>query len=530
MKIRKRIVIMLLSICFAVPCFGQTVFAADGVIFFDDLETSVGETFTVKGTVVARNSEVGNATVQMSYDTSYLRFVEGDGVNADSSGSLTYTGSGNGNSDRIEFSMTFQALQEGNTRIEQNSATVTDGDGDTVECENGYSDISIGEGDPSKILPEGKTMAVTVNGVEYTLSENFSELEMPSGFVAGDVMYNEETYKGAVQQNSGIGALYLTDSQGYGSFWIYNATSASFYPVEEIMISDTYSIILLDGAGEITMPSEYTPATVNINETAFPAWVEPDRDNFFILYGLNNEGQKSLYLFDSTEHTYQRMEMPKAATASEKKESKTDKTLNIIKDNLVWVLVGAGCIFVVLFVLLIVTAIKLLNRNRELDELYDEYGIDTEGSHLEKEEPYPMVQTVSKKKASRPKYYDDYNENDDFDDDYEDEYEDDMYQNRNNDDYYDEDDFDSEYDDDSDFDDENDFGRDDYETNSKEETDDLAELRADVRSARPIKSNYNDYYDDDEDFDDDFIDDFSSNRSNAKPQDGTFELDFIDLD
>ena len=107
-------------------------------------------------------------SVQMSYDTSFLRFVSGDGVNADSEGKLTYTGTGSG--DRIEFKMTFQALQEGSTRINQDAETVTTTDGETLDCTQGFSDVTIAAGDPSKIAEPGKTAEVTIEGQQYTLS------------------------------------------------------------------------------------------------------------------------------------------------------------------------------------------------------------------------------------------------------------------------------------------------------------------------------------------------------------------------
>lgn len=47
--------------------------------------------------------------------------------------------------------MKFQALQEGSTRLEQGDATVTDSAGSSVVCEEGYADVTIGAGDPSKI-------------------------------------------------------------------------------------------------------------------------------------------------------------------------------------------------------------------------------------------------------------------------------------------------------------------------------------------------------------------------------------------
>lgn len=474
MKIMKRISALLLTVCLLVPCFSMLVFAADGVIYFTDLETSVGETFTITGAVVSRDGTIGDATVQMSYDTNYIRFMEGDGVNADSNGTLTYVGSGDGSSDRIEFTMTFQALQEGSTRMEQDSASVTDEYGDTVECESGYADIVIGEGDPSLIAPVGKTASVTVNGVEYTLSEAFNENELPSGFVSGDVSYNGETYKGAVQEASGINALYLIDNQQVGEFWLYNSEISTFYPFEEIIISDTYSIVILDGSSEVKMPKKYTEASIDINGTEFPGWIEPDRDGFYILYAVNNEGEKSLYLYDSQEHTYQRMETPQNVSTPEKATGLWDKISEIITDYLIWIVVGVGCLLVILIITLIVTAIKLRHRNLELDDLYDEYGIDME------EEPESHTNRKAELKKST---------------------------------YVDEDMLDVYYDDEDAYYDEDEF-------------DDLADLREDFKAASK-KRNYDDYYDEDDFEEDEYV--RESSRKRARKED-TFEMDFIDLD
>lgn len=488
MKILKRIATMLLTVSLLVPCFATISMAADGIVFFTDLETKVGDTLTITGTVVARNDMIGDARVEMTYDTTYLRFIEGDGVSESESGKLVFSGSGDGSSDRLEYNMQFQALLEGNTRVEQGSTSVTNQNGETVDCETGFADVVIGEGDPGKILPVGNTKSVTVNGAEYTLSEAFNESEIPTGFAAGEFDYEGETFKGAVQANSGLTAAYLIDSDQSGKFWLYNTEDSSFYPFEEIMISDTYSIVILDGTNEVKMPEKYVEASLDINGVSFPAWVEPDRDGFLILYAVNNDGDKSLYLYDTLEHTYQRMETPKTGTTvAPKEESKLDKVLGVISDYLIWVLVGVGCLIFIMLILLIVTAVKLRNRNVELDELYDEYGIDVE-------EDNPKVQP-KKNQFKKPAEEDE----DDFDD------------------FYDEDD-------------------DAYYYDDEEADDDLAELREDFMSAAPQpNSNLDEYYYDDDYADDDYdyddYDEDSYEATSAKStRDDTFEMDFIDLE
>lgn len=475
MKFTKKIATILLSVCLIVPCFSVMALAANGVIFFSDLETSVGDEFTITGTAVVSGDVIGDATIHMTYDPSYMRFEEGDGVNADTDGNLTFKGSGDGSSDRIEFTMKFQALQEGSTRLEQGDATVTDSAGSSVACEEGYADVTIGAGDPSKIKDVANGASVTIDGQEYTLSGDFSDSMIPAGFTAGEITYNDSTYKGAVQEKTGLQMAYLVDGDGKGDFWMYDSSDSSFSPAEQVVISDTYSIVIFDAGSKVSMPSKYAKGNLEINGKTFEIWDEPDRDGFYVLYAVNNDGEESLYLYDSVEHTYQRMETPKSATTPDKKSaSKFDAILEKISDHLIWFVAAAAAVIVILLVIfLLVSVVKLHNRNRELDDLYDEYELDDEPQR----NPVKPIQPVKAEKKSQFKKRQD----DDFEDDYDD----------FDDDYYD-DDFDDDYDDEG--------------------------ISDDTRSVDEF---------DDDDFDS--FDDYNIKKEKRKKGD-TFEMDFIDLD
>ena len=520
MKIMKKLAAVLLALFLVCPCFANVAFAADGVAFFTDLETKVGDEFTITGTVVAKSSVVGDVKIEMTYDKEYMRFVSGDSGVVDNSGTITYTGSGDGSSDRIEFDMTFQALQEGDTQMDQTVAEVTTYYGDTVNCTMGYSAITIGEGDPSKIqqddsddsADENSSQSATVAGdVEYTISEVFSEAEIPVGFVAADVTYNGGTYKGISQQIAGVDAVFATDPDGVGKFFFINETTNELYPLEEFVISETYSIFILDGSEEVKMPEKYEKASVEINGTDFPVWVEPDRDGFYIFYAMNSEGTKSLYLYDSVEQTYQRMETPKTAESEEHEVTGIDKVLAVVEEYLIWFVVGAGCALIVLIILCIVLAVKLKHRNLELDDLYDEYGIDLEDKEPEEDE------------GNKPVDDKDYFEvDDDFFDDEEYEYEDDdEYEDEE---YEDEDDEEYEYEDEED----DDFEYEYEEDNDFYETDELADLRRDF-GVEPAEANHNfdSYYDDDDFEDEDY---YETESKDKLRKDDTYEMNFIDLE
>ena len=454
MKFTKKIATILLSVCLIVPCFSVMALAANGVIFFSDLETSVGDEFTITGTAVVSGDVIGDATIHMTYDPSYMRFEEGDGVNADTDGNLTFKGSGDGSSDRIEFTMKFQALQEGSTRL-----------------------------DPSKIKDVASGTSVTIDGQEYTLSGDFSDSMIPAGFTAGEITYNDSTYKGAVQEKIGLQMAYLVDGDGKGDFWMYDSSDSSFSPAEQVVISDTYSIVIFDAGSKVSMPSKYSKGNLEINGKTFEIWDEPDRDGFYVLYAVNNDGEESLYLYDSVEHTYQRMETPKSATTPDKKSaSKFDAILEKISDHLIWFVAAAAVIVILLVIFLLVSVVKLHNRNRELDDLYDEYELDDEPQR----NPVKPIQPVKAEKKSQFKKRQD----DDFEDDYDD-FDDDF----DDDDYYD-DDFDDDYDDEG--------------------------ISDDTRNV----DEFDDYFDDD-DFDS--FDDYNIKKEKRKKGD-TFEMDFIDLD
>lgn len=505
----RKILALILTVCFILPCFPITSFAASGIIFFTDLETAVGETFTVTGTVVTKNDVLGKATVQMSYDTGYLRFVEGNGVTQNSEGQLTYTGSGDGSSDRVEFTMQFQALAQGTTRIEQGTATVTNKRNAAVTCEAGYADIKIAEGDPSKIESSGASSSdgIEIGGTAYTISTSFSESSVPAGFMASEVTYKDAAYQGIIQQNGTVQGLYLTSSEGKSGFFLYNATKDSFYPCEEIMISEDKSIVMLADIAGIILKKRYDEASMSINGIEFPVWLVPDRDNFYVVYASDDEGKSGFYLYDAQDNTYQRaydVEAQEEVSTEQKSESTLAKISNFVFDNFIWIFVGAACSLVILLIILITLAVKLRHRNLELDDLYDEYGIDLEEIPEKPSKKDSKKQKGSKKKKAKK-------QPDPSDDDYL-------------------------YDDEDDYEDDDEYGNDTSDNYFDDGQDDLADLRESFEeNEKKSQKNYDDYYNDD-DFEDDEDDDddeyYESDDDDLKKSvnSDTFEMDFIDFD
>ena len=116
MKAFRKLAAVLLAVFLTVPMFGTIASAADGRLLFTDPQTQVGENFEVELVIRSGEGAVGDVSVTMSYDTSYLEFISGDGYEADGSGTLTYTGSAD-DTGEVHAVMQLRALQAGNTTI-----------------------------------------------------------------------------------------------------------------------------------------------------------------------------------------------------------------------------------------------------------------------------------------------------------------------------------------------------------------------------------------------------------------------------
>lgn len=432
MRFTKKISAILLSLCLVVPCFSMVAQAADGKISFTDPETKVGDMVEVRCVSRSTGGDIGDMEIQLAYDSEYLRFDSGDGVEA-ADGTLTYTGTGS--SSEASFTMTFQALKEGETQITVSSASISSDSGAELDLTEGTSTIQIAEGDPSKIQDEAAATstagdkAVEVNGVSYTLTDEFADADIPSGYSRTTVSLDGEDRQMVANEDGSVTLGYLRDADNVGDFFLYNTEDATFAPYEEITISDTTSIIVLSDTSKVNLPDNYQEAKLTLNDKEFPVWQDNTSDRFYVLYAMNNSGETGYYQYDTQENTYQVLENPQGA--SEEAEADTSSLMGKVQNfidkhlQLLVLVIGLGAILVL--IILIVLGVKLHNRNAELDDLYDEYGIDEE-----EEEQLPPKKEKKKGrlfgKNTDEDDFEEYDEEDDFDDEGYDDYDDEDFE------------------------------------------------------------------------------------------------------
>lgn len=529
MRSLKKLVSILLIACTIVIMLPASLEAAEPQLRFSDPSTTQGATFNVDATFYA--DDIGSVRATLTYDTSSLKFISGDNA-TDNGGQIQLTGSGNG-STQLTWTLQFQALQVTTTQIEIASISAASSSGSSLEVTRGSSTITIREGDSSLIQDDstgGGTVTdvrVDVNGTSYTVVD-FSDILIPTGFTKSEVTLEGSQCPAALQESSGKYAIYLANADGEENFFLFDSDDSSFSPFEQITISQDRFIIPLTKDVSSQMPDNLQETTFTVNGKEFPAWQNTDSESFYVLYALNSDGKEAFYQYDSTEDTYQRYTIENIDKEDQGQTSSGLRRLfDTLRDNIDKFLVGTWLVFLLFLIIIIILAIKLHHRNLELDDLYDEYGIDLDDEPEEVPEKKKKDKKADKKSRKQDKLAAD--EESEFDDGFEDYEDDDFEDGFDSEDEYDldgedEDSYEEEEYDDEDFDEDydafvrgakrsyDDVPRRSRRADDEEDIDDLdALLNARVRepAKRPKKT--------------------PERRSHAE-EDDTFKMDIIDLD
>ena len=382
MKTMKRIAVFILVLCLVLPVYSVISYAANGEVSFTDPEAKTGETVEVTCALRAGGKSLDSFEITVKYDSAYLYFEGGDsGVTKESEGVLKFSGSGDG-SNRIGFTMKFQALQVGTTTIEVTESAGTVEGGETVNCTNGNSTIQIQQGTTPVNIPtdtadnsSAGSAAVTIGDKTYTCSESFKSSDMPVGFVETTLTYNGGERKFIQQESGSIVLGYLIDSEGKGDFYLYNKDDATFSVYEQIAVSPTASIVLLMAEEGLKIPDGYQEVKLTLNGNEFPAWQDTAHEGFYLVYAMNANGEKAFYQYDTVEQSYQRY-ITRNAVSEEKEDKKGGKLFGFIESNFLLVGIGAGALLLLLIIIIVILAVKLRSCNRELDDLYGQGGYD----------------------------------------------------------------------------------------------------------------------------------------------------------
>ncbi len=406
MKKVKKIIVSFLLMCML--CVGMTCVASatTAEFRFSDPQTSVGAEVEVTAKVSSARA-LNTIQATLSYDKTKLRFISGDDATG-GDGTITISRNDENAGTSMEFNLTFQALDEGTTSIEVAKVDGIDNNGVALEVTSGSSSVSISEGDKS-LIQEEDTGSVTdgtevkIGKTKYIVTDDFSDTIIPDGFVRDTLKFEGTDHQIIKQESSGALAMYLTPEKGGDAdFYLYDSDTGSFSQLEVIEVAKGRYIIPLSDDGKLSLPDQYQKTTLTLNGKEFDTWQDTNDAEYYIVYAMNSDGEKTTYRYDTTDGTYQKY-TPSVGSASSGTTTNNGKgiwgkILNFVESFLDIVVIIAFVLFVVLVIAVIVTSVKLHYRDLELDDLYDEYGID-----MDEEEEEKKIQKKAAKKADKAK-------------------------------------------------------------------------------------------------------------------------------
>lgn len=268
---------------------------------------------------------------------------------------------------------------------------------------------------------------VVINNTTYHIADNFTEEQIPADFTEATVNFRGTECRGLTFDKGTISLIYLeTDNVDAttGRFFIYDETRDVVYDFMKFTAGESSYVIPLLAPLDSVLPESYVQVSLQMPEntvmTAYQLPVEDGEEasDFYIFYGVNQDGTEGWYQYDAAEGTYQRVNGNITETADSSSDdlaalqseydelSKKYKDAKSFSRNMIAVL-----IFVLAIAVVIILNIMLFGRKKkgkdELSEDNDseneesEYESDEEDEFVEKSPEAPMKNAENAKKASK---------------------------------------------------------------------------------------------------------------------------------
>ena len=268
---------------------------------------------------------------------------------------------------------------------------------------------------------------VVINNTTYHIADNFTEEQIPSDFTEATVNFRGAECRGLTFNKGTISLIYLeTDNVDAttGRFFIYDETRDVVYDFMKFTAGESSYAIPLLAPLDSVLPESYVQVSLQMPEnTVMTAYQLPAEDgeeasDFYIFYGVNQDGTEGWYQYDAAEGTYQRVNGNITETADSSSDdlaalqseydelSKKYKDAKSFSRNMIAVLIFVLAIAVVI----ILNIVHFGRKKKGKDELLEdndseneesEYESDEEDEFVEKSPEAPMKNAENTKKASK---------------------------------------------------------------------------------------------------------------------------------
>lgn len=344
----------------------------------------------------------------------------------------------------------------GNDNLEVGENTITI----TVKAENGVTTTYTivvtrrSETDPENTdIPEEQKI-YEVSGNRWKISTEILEEEIPQDFTMTTILIDNLEYPCLSFDKGGLDLIKMTSEDGLNTgLFVYDQQQGAIYSFAKISGEEHYVIILMPDVSEV--PSGYAEVTLSIEgkadvvayqkiegdsqtqtdsdaantESVEQENVDPEapenadgvsvglfdlfapeviygaelvQDDFYLIYCMNDRGEKGWYQYDNVEGTFIRYVAPIATVEQVEQVQTTDSTMEAELANLKMertiILCACGVIFILLLIIIIALAIRVANAKKDFmreleendqDDIHDENEkyLEDDDYHKFDEEP-----------------------------------------------------------------------------------------------------------------------------------------------
>lgn len=272
-----------------------------------------------------------------------------------------------------------------NLQVGENTITIT------VKAENGvtakYTIVVTRRDatDPENSEAQEEKKSYEINGSNWGISTEITEEEVLQDFTLSSILIDNLEYPCLSFNNGSLDLIKMVSEDGLNTgFFVYDKDQGAIYPFAKISGEEHYVIILMPDVADV--PSDYAEVTLAIEGKADVTAYQKADDELYLIYCINDRGEKGWYQYDPVEETYIRYVAPVETVEQVVEAQNPDTALQAEVANLklerTIILAVCGIILVILLIIIIALAIRVANSRkdvlRELEEEDSEDELDEE--------------------------------------------------------------------------------------------------------------------------------------------------------
>lgn len=276
-----------------------------------------------------------------------------------------------------------------NLQVGENTITIT------VKAENGvtakYTIVVTRRDatDPENSEAQEEKKSYEINGSNWGISTEITEEEVLQDFTLSSILIDNLEYPCLSFNNGSLDLIKMVSEDGLNTgFFVYDKEQGAIYPFAKISGEEHYVIILMPDVADV--PSDYAEVTLAIEGKADVTAYQKADDELYIIYCINDRGEKGWYQYDPVEETYIRYVAPVETVEQVVEAQNPDTALQAEVANLklerTIIFAVCGIILVILLIIIIALAIRVANSRKDvLRELEEEDSEDELEEELFKE-------------------------------------------------------------------------------------------------------------------------------------------------